>query len=73
MDDQAALAEHRRGPPHSGVGHPAVAGQLAFGRQAGARFEHSRLDARLDPVGDPYIATLPWVVMTVLRSCPGAG
>ena len=54
-DDQAALAEQHRGPPHSVVGHPAVAGQIALGRQARARLELSRLDARLDPVGDPHV------------------
>jgi alkanesulfonate monooxygenase SsuD/methylene tetrahydromethanopterin reductase-like flavin-dependent oxidoreductase (luciferase family) len=47
----------------------AVAGQIAFRRQVGARLELFRLDARLNLVGDPYVSTRT----TVLRSCPEAG
>jgi len=57
-DNQAALAKEHRGTPNGVVGHPEVTGQVAFGRQARARFEFSRLDTRLDPVGDPHVYAL---------------
>jgi hypothetical protein len=45
VGDQAALAEAAPQPLHGVVGHPAAASQVAFGRQARARLELSRLDA----------------------------